>query len=60
MEENEWKRAVLDHLAIAGISASQDEPPYKIIGRIIDWHVAVAIDPAVNGGFELVQVGANG
>ena len=63
---NQWKDAVLDHLAICCLDAPQDEPPYKIIGRILDWHVAVATDPAVNGGFKLVPVddgvkeGANG
>jgi hypothetical protein len=51
---NPWKDAVLDHLAVCCLDAPQDEPPYKIIGRILDWHVAVATDPAVNGGFKLV------
>ncbi|SDQ43420.1 hypothetical protein [Pseudoxanthomonas sp. CF125] len=49
-----WRSAVLDHLAIAAMDAPIDEPPYKTIGRVIDWHVAVAVDPAVNGGQVLV------
>lgn len=51
---NAWREAILDHLAVCCMDAPLDEPPYKIIGRIIDWHVAVATDPAVNGGFKLV------
>ena len=55
-ERNDWKEAVLDHLAEACMDAPQDEPPYKIIGRLLDWHAAVATDPAVNGGFKLTPV----
>jgi hypothetical protein len=51
--DNPWKEAVLDHLASCCMDAPLDEPPYKIIGRILDWHVAVATDPLVNGGFKL-------
>lgn len=54
--EDAWKGAVLDHLAISCMDAEKGEDPYKIIGRIIDWHVAVALDPTVNGGFELKKV----
>jgi len=56
--ENPWKEAVLDHLAICCMDASLDEAPYHIINRILNWHVAVATDPAVNGGFKLVPVDA--
>lgn len=48
-----WRNAVLDQLAITSMDAALTEPPHKIIGRIIDWHVAVATDPAMNGGLSL-------
>jgi hypothetical protein len=57
LENNEWRDAVLNQLIIACMDATVDEDPTSIIGRILDWHVAVATDPAVNGGFKLVPVG---
>ena len=53
-DKNPWKEAVLDELAMACMDAPQDEEPSSIIKRVLDWHVQVATDPAVNGGKVLV------
>lgn len=70
--KNAWLRAldealVSAHLGFASVSDDYDTAKRKL-GELIDWHVAVATDPAVNGGWQLVpseptqemaQVGAN-
>lgn len=59
---NGWVSAV-DHelvgsgIGIADLNDSVDEAARKL-SLLIDWHVAVATDPAVNGGYVLVPVEA--
>lgn len=54
-----WHRAadeemVLTHLGVADLSDSY-ETAKKKLNDLIAWHVAVATDPAVNGGYVLVR-----
>lgn len=58
--KNVWLRAIDEalvaaHLGIASGSDDYDTAKRKI-NALIDWHVAVALDPAVNGGRQLVTV----
>lgn len=55
---NPWQQAVdqgrvAAHLGIAGDGVT-DEQAVEQLGELIDWHIAVATDPTVNGGFKLV------
>lgn len=54
-----WKSAVIDRIAATCMDAPQDEPPASILRRIIDWEVAVALDPAVSDAAQaLIDKGA--
>jgi hypothetical protein len=44
----QWREAVLDELANCCMDAPPDEPPRSILKRVIQWHIAVALDPAVS------------
>lgn len=46
---------VVAHLGTAE-ATDDDETAVRKLGELIDWHIAVATDPAVNGGFKLVPV----
>lgn len=46
---------VVAHLGVADASDSFDEARRKLYA-LINWHIAVATDPAVNGGWQLVPV----
>lgn len=46
---------VTTHLGTAETSDSYDTAKRKL-GELIDWHVAVALDERVNGGYRLVPV----
>lgn len=53
-----WHRAidealVTHHLGVSDPSDSYEDAKRKL-GELIDWHVAVATDPRVNGGYRLV------
>lgn len=55
-----WIRAIDDeltsaHLGIADASDSYDEAKVKLF-TLLKWHVDVATDPAVNGGWKLVPI----
>lgn len=57
---NPWQLAVdqarvTAHLGIAADNATREEAA-KQLAELIDWHVAVATDPAVNGGLSLQPV----
>lgn len=57
--EKGWLRAVdeelvMCHLGIAGASDTYEEAKRKL-GMLIQWHVDVATDPLVNGGYPLVK-----
>src|SRR5690606_17960828 len=63
-QANPWHLAV-DHervTAHAGIGAEgvTREEAAKQLGELIDWHVKVATDPAVNGGFRLMPMQQGG
>ena len=48
---------VTTHLGTAEASDSYETAKRKL-GELIDWHVAVALDGRVNGGYRLVPVEA--
>ena len=57
---NPWQEAVDEarvtaHLGIAADGVTREQATAQL-GELIDWHIAVAMDPAVNGGFKLVPV----
>ena len=57
---NPWQEAVDEarvtaHLGIAADGVTREQATAQL-GELIDWHIAVATDPAVNGGFKLVPV----
>lgn len=58
--KNAWLRAIDEalvdaHLGFASVSDDYDTAKRKL-DSLIDWHVAVATDPDVNGGWKLVPV----
>lgn len=63
-QANPWQLAVdhelvTAHLGIAADGVTREEAA-KRLGELIDWHVKVATDPAVNGGFRLMPVQQGG
>ena len=56
----EWVRAIDDEMTSAHIGIADDEDKYEQardkLKRLISWHISVATDPAVNGGFALVPI----
>lgn len=56
--ENPWQQAidhelVSAHLGVAG--EATPEKAKKILSKLIQWHIDVATDPRVNGGYKLVK-----
>ena len=55
-----WLRAVDDNMTSSHIGVANASDTYhearKKLSDLIEWHVQVATDPCVNGGFVLVQV----
>lgn len=57
---NPWQKAVdqqrvMAHIGIAADGVTDKEAAQQL-AELIDWHVRVATDPAVNGGFVLMPV----
>ena len=57
---NPWQEAVDEarvtaHLGIAADGVTREQAIAQL-GELIDWNIAVATDPAVNGGFKLAPV----
>jgi hypothetical protein len=55
-----WLRAVDDemtgaHIGVANLSDSYESARQKL-NALIQWHIDVALDPAVNGGYSLQKV----
>lgn len=46
-DRNDWKEAILEQLVVTCIDAPLDESPESILRRIIDMHIAIERDPAV-------------
>jgi hypothetical protein len=60
LDKTGWIRAIDEemvaaHLGIASIDDSYEGAKYKL-NSLINWHIAVATDPNVNGGYELQNV----
>jgi len=57
---NAYEHAVDDELIVAhlGVTVPGDdyETARKKLQQLIDWHITVATDPRVNGGYRLVKV----
>lgn len=53
-QQDAWRDAVDHALVSLGSTAGSYPTPMAAINALIDWHVSVAIDPSVNGGFKLV------
>ena len=57
---NPWQAAIDDELVSAYLGCTNDEVTYeyakKKLAELIQWHIDVALDPAVNGGYELRKV----
>lgn len=54
--QNPWQQAVDHELVVAHLgvaNAATQEEAKKALRRLIQWHIDVATNPAVNGGFEL-------
>jgi len=53
-----WVEAVDQALVCAHLGIANREDSFEVaqekLRQLIDWHVAVALDPAVNGGYVLV------
>jgi len=43
-----WQLAIDDQMVIAHIDTTDGGDPVKCLRQVIDWHVAVALDPAVS------------
>jgi hypothetical protein len=60
LDKTGWIRAIDEelvaaHLNVASINDSYDVAKYKL-NSLINWHIAVATDPATNGGYSLQKV----
>lgn len=64
MHEAELKRYkayydAIDEEAVTTFTLNNDLSPKEQLHAIINWHVQVATDPKVNGGYQLVMVESN-
>ena len=57
-KRNPWKDAIDHELVQIESTADSYDDPAKALNDLIHWHVCVATDPKVNGGFALVPVEA--
>ena len=52
-----WLRAVDEAMVVTHLGVANEDDSYEIakhkLNNLIGWHVDVATDPAVNGGFKL-------
>ena len=46
----------LDDEAVTTFTLNSELTPKEQLQAVIDWHIQVATDPAVNGGYKLVKV----
>lgn len=51
-----WKAAIDHELVTIGSTADSFSSPKEALNALIEWHIAVATDPAVNGGYKLVPI----
>jgi hypothetical protein len=55
-EAQEWEQAVDDELTQLQMTTDTFPDPRTAIKALLDWHVQVAVDPAVNGGYRLGRI----
>lgn len=55
MSNNLWKDAI-DEEAVNTWTLNDNLSPEQQLRAIIDWHIQVATDPKVNGGYKLVKI----
>lgn len=57
---NIWQQVIDHELVIAHLGIAKDDVSFeearRAISELIQWHVDVALDPEVNGGYALVKV----
>ena len=51
-----WKAAIDHELVTMGCTADSFSSPKEALNALIQWHIAVATDPMVNGGHKLVPM----
>ena len=55
-----WIQAIDDALVVSWVGVANEEDSYDVakekLTALIGWHIMVATDPAVNGGYKLVKV----
>lgn len=55
-----WLRAVDDAMVVTHLGVANEDDSYEVaktkLNNLIGWHIDVATDPAVNGGYRLVPV----
>ena len=55
-----WLRAVDDAMVVTHLGVANEDDSYEVaktkLSNLIGWHIDVATDPAVNGGYRLVPV----
>lgn len=56
-----WIRAVDEEMVLTFLGVAEQSDSYEVAKKklqdIIQWNIAVATDPAVNGGYKLVKEG---
>lgn len=62
MRRDAYLQAADEMLVVAGVGTAEPsdnlDTAKRKLGKLIDWHVAVALDERVNGGYRLVPVEA--
>jgi len=62
MSDAGWMRAIDEALVTTHLGTAETSDSYETanrkLGELIDWHVAVALDERVNGGYRLVPAEA--
>ena len=60
MRRDAYLQAADEMLIVSGIGTAEPDDDLdtakRKLGELIDWHVAVALDERVNGGYRLVPV----
>ena len=51
--QNKWEAAIDHELVTMGCTADSFNSPKEALNALIAWHIAVATDPAVKGGYKL-------
>lgn len=54
-----WIQAIDEALVVSWVGVADAEDSYEVakekLAKLINWHIMVATDPSVNGGYALVK-----